>query len=120
MDCQIIAARLAVRRQQVSMIEDELVGACERAAGHGRPGWRPPQDRGAWDRQMWDRYLREALAQEHKLGPQLRHLHGEIAELERLSSLSLCGRHAEDEALLIVARRGETRSRVPGHALCPN
>jgi hypothetical protein len=84
MDCQSIAARLAVRRQQVSIIEDELVGACERAAGRGRPGRRPPQDRAAWDRQMWDRYLREALAQEHKLGPQLRHLHGEIDDCEEV------------------------------------
>ena len=89
MDNQIIADRLAVRRQQVSFIEDRLVSACERAAGHGRRGHRPPDDRDAWDRHTWDRYLREAVVQERELGPDLRRLHGEIAVLERLSSLPL-------------------------------
>ncbi len=89
MDNQIIADRLAVRRQQVSFIEDRLVSACERAAGHGRRGRRPPDDRDAWDRHTWDRYLREAVVQERELGADLRRLHGEIAALERLSLLPL-------------------------------
>lgn len=89
MDRQIIAAAIALRRQQVSRIEARLVSACERAAGHGRRGRRPPEDRHAWDRHTWNRYLREAVAQEHELGPELRRLHGEIVMLERLSSLPL-------------------------------
>lgn len=89
MDRQIIAARIALRRQQISLIEDRLVSACERAAGHGRPGHRPPEDRGEWNRSTWGRYLREAAAQEQELGPQLRRLHQEIAQLERLSALPL-------------------------------
>jgi len=89
MDNQSIADRLAVRRQQVSFIEDRLVSACERAAGHGWRGRRPPDDRDAWDRHTWDRYLREAMVQERELGADLRRLHGEIAALERLSSLPL-------------------------------
>ena len=101
MDRQIIAAGIADRRQQVTFIEDRLVFACERAAGqahrhgrrrpagHGRRGRRPPEDRDAWDRHTWNRYLREAVAQEHEFGPELRRLHGEIAVLERLSSLPL-------------------------------
>ena len=89
MDRQIIAASIAVRRQQVIFIEDRLVTACERAAGRGRRGRHPPEDRDAWDRHTWNRYLREAVAQEHELGPELRRLHGEIAMLERLSSLPL-------------------------------
>lgn len=87
MDRRIIAARIALRRQQISFIEDRLVSACERAAGHGRPGRRPPEDREEWDRCTWDRYLREACAQEHEVGPQLRRLHHEITQLERLSAL---------------------------------
>ena len=89
MDHQIIAARIAVRRQQIILIEDRLVSACERAAGHGRRGRRPPEDRGAWDRHTWNRYFREAVVQDHELGPELRRLHGEIAVLEQLSSLPL-------------------------------
>ena len=89
MDRQIIAAGIAVRRQQVTFIEDRLVTACERAAGRGRRGRRPLEDRDAWDRHTWNRYLREAVAQEHELGPELRRLQGEIAILERLSSLPL-------------------------------
>ena len=41
MDRQIIASGIAVRRQQVTFIEDRLVTACERAAGRGRRGKRP-------------------------------------------------------------------------------
>lgn len=89
MDRQIIATGIAARRQQVTFIEDRLLSACERAAGHGRRGRRPPEDRDAWDRHTWNRYLREAVAQEAELGPELRRLHGEIAVLERLSSLPL-------------------------------
>ena len=91
MDKQIIADRLAVRRQQVSSIEDRLISACERAAGHGQRGGRPPQDRGAWNRHTWGRYLREVAMQERELGPLLRRLHSEIALLERLSSLPRAG-----------------------------
>ncbi len=89
MDRQIIAAGIAVRRQQVTFIEERLVTACERAAGRGRRGRRPPEDRDAWDWNTWNRYLREAVAQKHELGAELRRLHGEIAVLEQLSSLSL-------------------------------
>jgi hypothetical protein len=89
MDRQIIAARIAWRRRQIILIEDRLVSACERAAGHGRPGRRPPEDRGEWNRSTWRRYLREAAAQEQKLGPRLRRLHLEIAQLERLLALPL-------------------------------
>ena len=89
MDQEIIAAGIAVRRQQLTFIEDRLVSACERAAGHGHRGRRPPDDRAAWDRHTWNRYLREAVAQEQELGPELRCLHGEIAVLEPLSSLPL-------------------------------
>ena len=89
MDHQIIAARIAVRRQQIILIEDRLVSACERAAGHGRPGHRPPEDRSEWNRSTWGRYLREAAAQEQKLGPQLRRLHAEITQLEHLLALPL-------------------------------
>lgn len=89
MDRQIIAARIAVRRQQIMLIEDRLVSACEQAAGHGRPGHRPPEDRSEWNRSTWGRYLREAATQEQKLGPQLRRLHAEIAQLEHLSALPL-------------------------------
>jgi len=49
----------------------------------------PPGERDAWDRHTWDRYLRDAVVQERELGPDLRRLHGEIAVLERLSSLPL-------------------------------
>lgn len=87
MDRTVIAARIALRRQQIAYIEDRLVSACERAAGHGRPGRRPPEDRDEWDRGTWDRYLREAYTQEHEVGPQLRRLHREITQLERLSAL---------------------------------
>lgn len=87
MDRHLIATRLAVRRRQVFIIEDRLISACEHAAGHGQRGHRPPHDRRAWDRHTWHRYLREAVAQKHELGPALRRLHGEIAVLERLSSV---------------------------------
>lgn len=87
MDHQLLATRLAVRRRQILTIEDRLLIACERAAGHGRRGHRPPPDRRVWDRQTWNRYLREAVSQERELGPALRRLHEDIAALERLSSL---------------------------------
>lgn len=108
---QIIAARLAVRRKQVSLIEDQLVAACERAAGHGQPGQCPPQDRRVWDGHMWDRYLREAAAREYELGPQLRRLHGEIALLERLLADPLrrscrpCAPHRVMARMMQPARR---------------
>jgi len=84
MDRQIIAARIALRRQQIILIEDRLLSACERAAGHGRPGHRPPEDRSEWTRSTWRRYLREAATQEQELGPQLRRLHGGVDQLEHL------------------------------------
>lgn len=87
MDRHLIATRLAVRRRQIFVIEDRLVTACEHAAGHGQRGHRPPFDRRTWDRRTWHRYLREAVSQERELGPTLRRLNGEIAALERLSSL---------------------------------
>lgn len=87
MDHHLLATRLAVRRRQIFVIEDRLLTACERAAGHGRRGHRPPPDRRAWDRNTWHRYLREAVSQERELGPALRRLHGEVEALERLSSL---------------------------------
>lgn len=88
MDRHLLATRLAVRRSQVFVIEDRLLTACERAAGHGQRGHRPPPDRRAWDCHTWHRYLREAVSQERELRPALRRLHGEIAALERLSSFS--------------------------------
>ena len=72
MDRHLLATRLAVRRSQVFVIEDRLLTACERAAGHGQHGHRPPPDRRAWDRHTWHRYLREAVSQERELGPALR------------------------------------------------
>lgn len=87
MDRHLIATRLAVRHRQVFIIEDRLISACEHAAGHGQRGHRPPDDRRAWDRHTWHRYLREALTQEHELGPTLRRLHSEITVLEGLSSV---------------------------------
>ena len=110
MNRQIIAARLAVRRQQVSLIEDQLVSACERAAGHGRPGQCPPEDRRVWDRHMWDRYLREAATQECELGPQLRRLHGEIALLERLIADPLRGSRRRCAPHRVMARMMEPAS----------
>ena len=87
MDTHLLATRLAVRRSQVFVIEDRLITACERAAGHGQRGHRPPPDRRAWDRHTWHRYLREAVSQERELGPALRRLHGEIAMLEQMSAV---------------------------------
>ena len=92
MDRHIIAAGIAARQHQLARIEERLVSACERAAGHGRHGRRPPEDRGAWNRHTWDRYLREAVLQERELGSDLRRLHSEIAVLGRLSSLFLPAR----------------------------
>ena len=86
MDRELIAVRLAARRHQVFSIEDQLLTACEHAAGHGERGHRPPPDRRAWDRRIWRRYLREAVRQDRELGPVLRRLHGEIAQLEQISS----------------------------------
>lgn len=88
MDRHLLATRLAARRSQVFVIEDQLITACEHAAGHGQRGHRPPFDRRAWDRRTWHRYLREAVLQDRKLRPALRRLNGEIAALELLSSLS--------------------------------
>ena len=87
LDREVLRLGVALRREALARLEEEMVAACEAAAGLGDPRTCAPDDRASWDRGAWRRYLDEAARSESIHGPRMRRLRDEIARLERLLDL---------------------------------
>lgn len=83
---EMICRAVAFRRARLAELEEQMVEACDTAAGRGDPMSAPP-DRRRWDRAAWDRYLATAARLEGNYGPRMRRLRNDIARLERLLDL---------------------------------
>ena len=87
LDREVLRLGVALRREALARLQEEMVAACEAAAGLGDPRTCAPDDRVSWDRGAWRRYLDEAARSESIHGPRMRRLRDEIARLERLLDL---------------------------------
>lgn len=83
---EMIRRAVALRRARLAELEEQMVEACDAAAGRGNPT-SAPDDRRRWDRAAWDRYLAAAARLEGNYGPRMRRLRDDIARLERLLDL---------------------------------
>lgn len=84
LDREVLRLGVALRREALARLQEEMVAACEAAAGLGDPRTCAPDDRASWDRGAWRRYLDEATRRESIHGPRMRRLREDIARLERL------------------------------------
>lgn len=87
LDRAAIAEGAAARWDRLHALEDAIDSACELAV---QRGWKPDNtgdhtaDRARWDRQAWSIYIREALAQAHRHGPDLASLRHDAERLDHL------------------------------------
>lgn len=87
LDREVLRLGVALRREALARLQEEMVASCEAAAGLGDPRTCAPDDRASWDRGAWRRYLDAAVRLEGGYGPRMRRLREDIARLERLLDL---------------------------------